>query len=174
MVKKWRFLTVLLFCLVFIGAISCESLTGEEEKGDQLTEVVRDDLVITVSGTGNIAVSDDRQLSFGTGGKVERILVKEGDTVRKGEVLAELETDALELAVKQGQVALTQAELAVTEAQFAVTQARGAVALAQFNIDSAEYDLVYTEELHLWTEISAAQGEVADAADFLASALNKL
>ncbi|MEE8418741.1 MAG: HlyD family efflux transporter periplasmic adaptor subunit, partial [Dehalococcoidales bacterium] len=46
--------------------------------------------------------------------------------------------------------------------------------LAQFNIDSAEYDLVYTEELHLWTEISAAQGEVADAADFLASALNKL
>lgn len=172
--KKWRFLTILLFCFVLIGAISCESLTGEEDKGDQFTEVVRDDLIITVSGTGNIAASDDRQLSFGTGGKIERILVEEGDTVSEGEVLAELETDALELAVKQGQVALAQAELALAEAQLAVTQARVAVAQAQFNIDSAEYDLVYTEELFLWTEISAVQGEVADAVDFLKNALNKL
>lgn len=167
MVKKWRFLALLLFSLVLIGATSCESLTGEEDKGDQFTEVVRDDLIITVSGTGNIEASDDRQLSFGTGGKIERILVEEGDTVSEGQVLAELETDALELAVKQGQVALTQAQLAVTQARLAIAQ-------AQFSIDSAEYDLEFTEDLHLWTEISATQGELADAEDYLASALNKL
>ena len=165
--KIWRILAILLLCLVLIGTTSCESLTGEQEEEDRMSEVFRGDLVITVSGTGNIEVSSDRQLSFEVSGKIDELYVEEGDEVKEGDILGKLEIDSLELAVTQAEVAVTQAELAITQAQIAVTQ-------AQYNIDAAEYDLKYTQDLHLWTEISAAQGEVADAEDYLESALTKL
>jgi len=158
---------ILLLCLTLVNATACNPFGGEEEVTEHFTEVVRGDLTVTVSGSGNIEVSNEIKLAFGIGGRVDKIYVDEGDQVSEGEVLAKLETDAVELALTQAQVAQTQAQVAVTQAQLTITEAQ----LAQ---QTAEYELEKTRDLYTWEDIRVAQANVDEAERYLENALEKL
>jgi len=130
--KAWRIVTVLLLCLVLAGSTACRPFGEEEpEVTEQLVEVVRGDLTVTVSGSGNLEVSNEMELAFGVGGRVDKIYVEEGDEVSESEVLAKLETDTLELALAQAQVARVQAQAARAQARVAQVQAQAAQTQAQ-------------------------------------------
>jgi len=159
-VKGWRIITVLLLSLVLAGSISCNLFGEDEEVTEQLVEVVRGDLTVTVSGSGNIGVSNEIKLAFGVGGRVDKIYVEEGDKVSEGKVLTKLETDDLELASTQAQVAQTQAQVAVTQAQVAVTQ-------AQLALETAEYNLEEAQDLYAQPEIHTARAAVSEARSYL-------
>ena len=147
--KGWRIIVILLLCLVLAGTAACGGAPEEAEW--QLVEVVRDDLTVIVGGSGNINVSREASLAFGSGGKVEKVYVKEGDKVSTGDILAKLDTGALELALAQAKVALEQAEynlnqlkdvlhashdrVKIAESEFEA--ARQAVAQAQKQLDEA-------------------------------------
>ncbi len=99
----------------------------------------------TVVASGEIAPAQEAQLSFTVLGRVETMMVTEGDIVAAGEVLAMLETTLLEAQVAQAQavVAAAQAQLPVVqagprpgqvsgaEAQLAAAEAAVAQAVAQ-------------------------------------------
>jgi HlyD family secretion protein len=87
-------------------------------------KVERGDITLSVSGNGKIQTSREGRLTFGSAGKVSNILVKEGDKVKTGDVLAKLDTTSLELALKQAQMSLTQAEGALMQAQLAERAAK--------------------------------------------------
>ena len=127
--RRWRIITALLLILVLAGAIGCGG--DQEEVSQQLIEVVRGDLMVSVSGSGNIVVSEEAKLTFGSGGKIDKIYVDEGEEASKGDVLARLETDPLELALTQAQVALTGQELAVSQAEVNVKNAEIALERAE-------------------------------------------
>ena len=134
--KNWKIATIVLLSLVIAGSVACTPFRsgGDEEDTRQMVEVIRDDLVVSINGGGNIAVSSDANLAFGSGGKIDEIYIKEGDEVWEGRVLARLDTSALELALTQAEVAVVQAEAAIEQAQAAQTQ-------AEANLEQAEYDL---------------------------------
>jgi HlyD family secretion protein len=137
--------------------------------------------MVSVSGSGNIGASHEARLSFGSGGRIEKIYVEEGDTVSKGEVLAELNTDALGLAKTQAEVSLTQAQLAMTQAQLSqqtaeyelknIRDTKDALELALFKaqIDTrtAKHHLDETRDIYTWPDIETAQSDVDDAKAFL-------
>lgn len=142
-IKLGLILTVL--SLTLLWATACDLLGGgEEEVNQQLVKVARGDLIVSITGSGKIETSLEARLAFGSAGKVDKILVEEGDRVSKGDVLAKLDTSALELARTQSQVALTQAEVALTQAQLAQKTAEynlkntrdteGALKLALLNV----------------------------------------
>lgn len=159
--KSWRMVTLLLLSLVLISSMACNLLGADnEEPSQQLVEVVRDDLAIYVSGSGNIEVSNEAKLAFGTSGRVDKIFFGEGDKVIEGEVLARLDTDPLELALTQTQVAVTQAEVAVTQ--------------AQVSLKTAEYNLSKAQEIYTWPELEIAQADVDEAESYLEYALSNL
>ncbi|MFC2072181.1 HlyD family secretion protein [Chloroflexota bacterium] len=164
--KSWPIVIVLLLCLVLVGSLSCSPTDAKEQETLQQT-VEQDELTITVSGSGNIEVSNELKLTFGVAGKVDKIYVEEGDNVTEGEVLAKLETDALELALNKEQVVLNQAhathnqaQVAVTQANTAVTQAQATVTQAEIALQTAEYTLGQTEETYTLSDIKAAQSNV--------------
>ncbi len=158
--RKGKIIGVLLLSLILAGSIACNPFGGdEEEASQQLVEVVRGDLVISVSGSGNIEVSDEGKLAFGVGGRIDRIYVEEGDSVTKGDVLAGLDTDDLELALTQARVALTQAQVAVNTANVTLRTAR-------HSLDEAQ-------DLYTWPEIKVAEADVDDAEAFLEYVLEK-
>jgi len=193
--KIWRQITILpLLFLVLAGTNACNPSGGEEESAQQLIEVTRGDLAVLVNGTGNIEASREVNLSFGTGGKVDKVYVKEGDEVVKGDVLAELDADALELARTQAELDLTQAEVALTKAKLALTQAqlaqqtaeydlkntqdtKEALELALFNaqidVRSAEHYVDETQDIYTWPDIETAQKDVDNAEAFLQYALER-
>jgi HlyD family secretion protein len=137
-IKLWQIITASLLCLALVGAVACPSPDGGAAEVS-LVEVVRGDLTVIVSGSGNITVSRDASLAFGTGGKVEAVYVKAGDQVSQGEVLARLDTGVLELALAQAQLALS----------------------------TAEYNLDKTQQIYTRADINAAKTAVSNASTYL-------
>jgi len=153
---------ILLLGLILITATAC----GSDDKETTSQQPTESDANVTVTGDGNIEASSHERLTFGSGGKVDKVCVKEGDKVNKGDVLARLDTSALELAEAQAQVALTQVEVTLASQQVAVTE-------AEVELKTAEYNLDQAMELYTWPEIKVADADVDDAEAFLEYVLDK-
>jgi HlyD family secretion protein len=169
-IKLWLILAASLLCLTLVGA-ACPSSGGEGIADGELVEVVRGDLTVIVSGSGNITVSQDASLAFGTGGKVAAVYVEDGDQVSQGDVLARLDTGTLELALAQAELALATAEYNLdktqqiyaqpdlTTARAAVSSARAYLQYTQLQLDQANSQ----EQVDYWQN-EAYQAEVNLAA----------
>ena len=64
------------------------------------------------------------QVAARRGGVIEEVYVQEGDTVRKGQVLARQEDDELQLAVARAQAEVAQARAQIATAQVALNSAQ--------------------------------------------------
>ncbi len=91
---------------------------------ERTATLARGTLTATVSATGNVKSEAEVRLTFQQVGTVAEILVSEGQTVRKGDVIARLDTQDLELALSQAQAALEQAKTAAEQATIAVENAK--------------------------------------------------
>lgn len=90
----------------------------------QVATVRGGNLTIEITGSGNLALSSTKDLIFEMAGTVQEVLVEEGDSVEKGQVLARLDTSeweseltTLELNVLQAKINLENAELALERAE---------------------------------------------------------
>lgn len=92
-----KIVAIILLCLILVGAVACRPLRrGEKE------EEFPSDLVVSVSGSGSVDITNQAKLSFNNGGEKSSTYVEEGNMVSKGQVLAilsSLDREALELAV---------------------------------------------------------------------------
>ena len=112
--------------------------------------VAADGRVVTYPG-GEVVVGAERA------GRVVRLLVDEGRVVRKGELLAELESDALRAAVREAQAQVLEAE---AEARLAEVTLRRREDLAREKIVAA-HDL---DQAQRDLEIARARVDTARAA----------
>ncbi len=91
-----------------------------------------------VSASGTIDPEAKVNLNFGTPGTVKEIMFDEGQAVKTGDVIARLDTEDLELAVKQAEQALATQKLAYTQAisptASDVSAAEAAIASASSNL----------------------------------------
>ncbi len=188
--SRRRIIGILLLGLVLVGTSACNPFGGdsEDDAAQHLVKVERGDLTVSVTGSGNVEASQETKLTFGSAGKIDKIYVKKGDTVARDDVLAQLDTSALELALTQARVAVVQAQLAVTQAQLAEQTAEynmektkdteAALKLvifsAQINLDQAKYNLENTRDLNTWTDIKVAQANVDESKEYLEYTLDKL
>lgn len=157
----------MLLCLLLLGSISCNPLGSSRQSTPQLVKVVRGDVTANVSGSGNIEISKEVKLAFGVGGRIDKMYVKEGDEVSKGQVLARLETDVLELALAEAEMSQTKAQIAVVQTQAAITQAQ----LAQ---QTAEYELDKAQNIYKWPALEVAQADVEIARNAVRNAEYRL
>ena len=176
MKRKFKLgLTLMVISLALVGTTACGAFGGGDDGvGQQLVKVERGDLTMSVSGSGKIETSHEARLTFGSAGKVEKIYVEEGDKVTTGQVLAELDTSALELSLTQAQVSLTQAELALTQAQLAVNTAeynlkntgeqvdalKLALINAQIGVETAEQNLSDTITTYGWDDFKTLESDL--------------
>ena len=94
---------------------------------------------------GNV---DIRQVSlaFEQSGRIEKLLVQEGDKVKAGELLATLNTNALQIQAKQAQAQLKAQQEAIVKQEVGarpeeITQARAQLASAQAELDKTNKNL---------------------------------
>ncbi|PHN03582.1 efflux RND transporter periplasmic adaptor subunit [Flavilitoribacter nigricans] len=74
----------------------------------------------TVFATGRLSSSEEAKLSFKTGGIVKKIYVREGQQVKKGQLLAELELDEIRAQTQQAQIGQEQAAITIENAKLAL------------------------------------------------------
>ncbi len=121
-----------------------------------------------VSETGKLIASDDLTLSFKQSGRVEKILVKEGDAVKEGRPLLQLDTSALQIQRKQAlasqaaaQAKYDQALAGATDEQIRV--ATSAVQNAQTALDArttAQADLKTSDARALDASYATLEGAI--------------
>lgn len=124
-----------ILALAFLMAFSLAACSGQKDEIQQeLVEVTRGDILLSVTGDGNLSLPQQRKLTFDTTGEITEINVEDGDRVTKGQVLARLDTTSLDRGV-------TTAEIAVTTATLAVSSAEVDLKLTEATIASAKIDL---------------------------------
>jgi HlyD family secretion protein len=107
------------------------------------TIVKRGNIVGSVAGSGSVTAEQSLDLSFQTNGTVVQVLVKEGDAVTPGQVLAKLDDRALQAQVANAQASLDSAKARLVQTQMGngrpeeITAAQAAVASAQAAYDAA-------------------------------------
>ena len=120
--------------------------------------LVRGDLRVTVSATGNLQPVNEVEVGSELSGIITEVRVDNNDRVTRGEVLARLDTARLEDAVEQSAAALASAQAGVAQAR---------ATLSQSNATLARLEEVYRlsgGKAPAATELDVARGDQARAA----------
>ena len=107
--------------------------TAESRRGVtyETAEVALADLAVTVTATGTVEPTNLVEISSEVSGTIKSVLVEPNDPVRKGQVLAELDTSTMEaqLDVRRASVAAADARVAMAEAMLGEARAKYDAAL---------------------------------------------
>ncbi len=141
--------TALALCLTIAGVGTYRATRTETvaaTSNDKVETVSKRDVVSTVSASGNIESAVSTELSFAQAGTVTEVLVKQGERVKVGDVLARVDDDAQQTALSSAKAALqsAQAKAAKTRSGLSVSErAQNAASAAQSaqSINSAEVAL---------------------------------
>ncbi len=118
-----------LFAALLAG---CGKQTDESNRGDAATEVtvtrvVRAPLATSIVVNGNLAgpPNRDAKLAALVPGRLSRVLVNDGDAVRAGQLLAEIENPPLRDQWRQAQAAVAQAQANLQNARLSAQREEG-------------------------------------------------
>jgi HlyD family secretion protein len=158
---------IIIVILVSAGAVgywfmqrgATEQATTAEDA--ETATVQLGDIEATVDATGSVEPEAQVTLSFRSGGRLVSLPVSEGDQVRKGDLLAELETTELALSVTQAQLALTSAE--ASQAKLLSTADPVDIQAAQAHLASVEAALTKLREGPTEDEITVAKADLRRA-----------
>lgn len=126
--RWWLAGGLLLLVIAFTLAIS----GGEGRSGQFVTEeAATGNLVVTASASGTLAPTKSVDVGSELSGTLAAVLAQENDVVKKGQLLAELDTSKLKDSVDKSRAALAAAEAAVMQKQATVAEARAALSRMQ-------------------------------------------
>ena len=150
---RWRVVRVLFYVPIMVGvalAVLYNSALDAQQSGTARAQVEariadrtlaeRGDLVVSVTSSGAIQALRQVPLRFALNAPVVRIYAEAGQTVRAGDVIAELDAVDLSQAIQDARVALETQEIvfkqlssAPRDVDIAAAQAALAAARAQYN-----------------------------------------
>lgn len=115
----------------------------------QADPVVRSDIIQTVVSTGRLITPARVELGSVVTGTVKVLLAREGETVKRGQVIARLEDDELRAALAQAQASAIEAGARLAQlASLAAPVAENALHRAEQNLRLAREEHARTESLH--------------------------
>src|SRR6478672_1335854 len=144
------------------GAYAVAHRAASAQPQARTLTVTRGTVQQTVSATGTIEPATEADLSFQSAGTVNSVGVSVGQQVTKGEVLASIDTSAL-----QGQVTLAQA--VVTQAQAQVTAAGSSGSASQ--IAAADAQLASAQAKLLAAQQALSQARLTSPIDGVVAAV---
>lgn len=156
--RRWTLLAGLLVLLLAACAAEQQATTGNDE---EIVTAVIGDLSASASASGRVLPQRSAALAVQTPGRVEAVLVQQGDTVEAGEALVQLETDELQAAVNSAQqdLALQEANLEDLTAEPLPEE----IAAAEAAVESAQARLQNLRDGPRTEEIAATEANLAAA-----------
>ena len=111
-----KFIQVLTICSITVLLFSCgekkevESTTINDTIPVKVMQVSSELVSTTIETSGQFTTEDETILSFKTGGIVEKVLVKEGDAIKAGQLIATLNMTEIKAQVQQAKIAVEKAK----------------------------------------------------------------
>jgi HlyD family secretion protein len=162
MSKKRIFMTLGTVALIGMGVtfFTNRSQTASADTTAQTGQVTRATLSSVIESSGSASPESSITLSFGAAGTVDTVNVQLGDAVKQGDVLAEIDTTDLELAMAQAEQSHLSAQAAysmtmtpdandVEAARLALSNAAAAYQLAQqkYKVNSTDSVMLSCDNL---------------------------
>jgi HlyD family secretion protein len=139
---KWKILiSVLVVIGLGIGVYAGTVYTKKNLVAVQTGQVVRQDLASVVTASGEIKPKNYINIGANAQGQITDLLVKEGDRVRKGQLLAKIEDVQPEADVQAQRAALSSAEAQSTASEAAVKAADEGINTLKAAYDHDQADL---------------------------------
>ena len=152
-----------LLASAFVLLQACSSSEGKNETINAVTEKIPVRVISlqttqttnTIQTAGLFTTDDETMLAFKTGGIIEKIYVKEGDAIRKGQMLASLNLTEIEAQVAQATLAFEKAtrdfkrvenlykDSVATLEQF--QNSKTGLSIAQKQLEAAQFNRSYSE-----------------------------
>jgi len=127
----------------------------------QFATVERRSIVTSVKAVGSVTFANEQQLKFNQKGTVTKVRVKEGDLVKKGQVLAELDKTSVNADVQQSALAVGASSLQLEQLQAdhakQITAAENTVRSADRTLAQSQADLIKTRDTEFQSLASTAQ-----------------
>jgi HlyD family secretion protein len=130
--KSW--VIIALVVIIIIAWFVARALLKNPIEGYITENVVLGDVVQEISETGSVKATQDLGLGFKVVGRISRVNVAIGDTVKKGDVLAELDSSQIAAQLQSARAALN----------YTTNQYTGGVAAAKDNLQSAYNSAINT------------------------------
>ena len=143
MKTKWK--VIITIVAVLVAAIGVYASTVYSKRGVvtvQTGQVARGDLAAIVTSSGEIKPKNYINIGANAIGDITEILVKEGDHVRKGQLLARIENTqpAADVAAQQASVSSSEADTTASEAGLKVADENIRTMQAALEHDKADLD----------------------------------
>lgn len=111
------------------GASAAEYMTGRVERGN---------LRNTVTATGTLQAVTTVQVGSQASGTISALYADFNSTVRKGQVIAQLDPSTMQAQVQQARANLAQAQAGLVQARAALTQSRAGVGSSRAGVSDAQ------------------------------------
>jgi len=132
------------------------------------------DIPFTISVTGSLQTLDDVMLSAKIPGKIASVFVREGDSVRAGQVVVQQDTKDLEAQLRQAEAALKSArarlqqaqtalELQPTQNETSLRQAEAALEAAKARLRALETGARRQERQQVEQQVASAKANLENA-----------
>src|SRR5215467_3131198 len=128
----------------------------------QVGRVLRQDLTQTVSANGEIKPKKYVNVSSNMMGRIIRLPVKEGDRVRNGELLVQLEAVQSEADVRSAEAGLDASQAELEGMAASIRSAEAAVTSAKADITRSEADVVRAKQAFARSQEMAKEGLIAN------------
>lgn len=173
MKKKWIILGVLGVIALAGGVWAYKHFTTKTTTAINVTAIAKlADIQKVITATGTAGFLDPVPLYFQANGKIIVLNVKAGDQVKKGQVLAQLDTTKLQQTVEQNQVVLLQAQVKLEQiydgySDLTMKQARVQLEKAKVQLTAAQQN---ADPDYLANQVYLAEQKVTNCSNTLAKA----
>jgi len=141
-VKRWVISIILILSLALVGGAGYMGFQSSRPKANKTMQapptvpVTRGDVQQTVTAPGQLIGTQETMLEMRVGGRLTEVTVRPGDAVKKGDVLARVDTLMLESAVRDAQAQLEQSRFKLQKAKRA-TESGAELAAAAKSLEAA-------------------------------------
>lgn len=179
--KKRMGIIIFVIFIVLIGAFYAFKNSGPKPKQTTIDKVVNRAIAETTTATGNIEAKYRSNIALDSSQKVTRIAVKEGQLVKKGDLLLELDSSDYQIKLDKALINLENANLTLnqmleTGAASEKSASENSFSQAKYNLEIAQrkYDdfkKKYEQNKELFTGGAIAQSQLDEAQKNLEDAL---
>ena len=102
----------------FVGLIVSKQVTGDKKQAQvNIAQVEQGNIADSIMASGNLVFNTQVQLRSEVTGRVDKVFVEEGQSVKQGDILMRLDTTAFESEVNRNQAVLRATEIEIKHSQ---------------------------------------------------------
>lgn len=183
MSKKTLYVLLGVTILVIVGLIAGKKMGAFGKTGDfkevETEKLKRATIVETVAATGKIQPEIEVKLSSEVSGEIIDLPIKEGQDVKKGDLLVRINPDLVQAAVSQSRAALQNSRAGLAQAEASLNQAtltfnrnkplfeKGVISRADYERAQADLEIAEANKQSAYYNVQSVAAQVKQATDNL-------